>query len=153
MVSIEDKLKLDVTLGPLLHTLRYRPRSDPFNTDRTPNKKEEFLEQRQAEVDAVVSAIGTLPESQNVTIYIDGHTDTQASYEYNRDLSRRRAEKIESMLRQRVDFRNFKLAYFGERNLAVPTIDEIDELGNRRVEIFLCSDTLTKIQCQEPPRR
>ena len=109
-----------------------------FDTDRTtPNNFSEIYE--------VVSVIRQLHDRQNVTIRsirIEGHADTVASHAYNYDLSRRRAERVASLLQKAWGYRLYdiydpELDYFGETRLRVPTFDEVDEPENRRVEIVL----------------
>ena len=65
-----------------------------------------------------------------------GHTDTVGAGPQNDDLSRRRAQQVRQML---ID-RQFPAARIeavgrGERELAVPTADDVEEPRNRRVAI------------------
>lgn len=69
-------------------------------------------------------------------IVVTGHTDTLGGDAQNDDLSRRRAQQVRQMF---ID-RQFPAARIeavgrGERELAVPTADEVGEPRNRRVTI------------------
>ena len=67
-----------------------------------------------------------------------GHTDTQGKAEANEALALKRAGAIAEQLRQ-LGLQNAVLTVesHGERNLLVPTADEVAEPRNRRVEITL----------------
>lgn len=65
-----------------------------------------------------------------------GHTDTRAGGDYNDRLSMARAETVRAQLISRgFDPARISAAGRGERDLAVPTADGVDEPRNRRVEI------------------
>lgn len=71
-------------------------------------------------------------------VQITGHTDTTGSDEINDKLSRERAEQIRAMLvQQGLPFENAKVTGRGERELRVPTEDNVSEGANRRVEVIL----------------
>ena len=71
-------------------------------------------------------------------VQITGHTDTTGSDETNDKLSRDRAEQIRAMLvRQGLPFEKAKVTGRGERELRVPTEDNVSEGANRRVEVIL----------------
>jgi len=84
-------------------------------------------------LDRVVKA--ALPRSGS-DITVTGHTDTTGNSERNDELSFRRAEEIRTMLMQR-GFPGARIEAVGrgERELAVPTADEVNEARNRRVAI------------------
>ena len=69
-------------------------------------------------------------------VYVDGHTDTVGSREYNQDLSERRATAVAQELIVR-DVLPGRLIVrgFGETELLIPTGDNVNEPENRRVEI------------------
>lgn len=71
--------------------------------------------------------------SENIReIYVEGHTDSDASDDYNKDLSARRAENAQQFLRkQGVKDRMIFTEYFGESH---PTSDS--KAQNRRVQII-----------------
>jgi outer membrane protein OmpA-like peptidoglycan-associated protein len=69
-------------------------------------------------------------------VLVIGHTDTQGDLESNDELSRMRAEKVKGFLVGiGVAPERIKVAGRGERELLVPTADNVDEPRNRRVEI------------------
>lgn len=77
-------------------------------------------------------------------IMVIGYTDTVGSTESNELLSLQRAEDVRTLLMQaqlfvmhQVPLQRIEAVGRGERSLAVPTNDDVDEPGNRRVEILL----------------
>ncbi|QSI34548.1 OmpA family protein [Variovorax sp. RKNM96] len=69
-------------------------------------------------------------------IVVTGHTDTKGSGESNDQLSRRRAQEVVQLfVEQRFPANRVEAVGRGERDLAVPTADEVDEPRNRRVTI------------------
>jgi len=75
------------------------------------------------------------PDSE---VQITGHTDTTGSEETNDKLSHDRAVEIRAALvKQGLPFENAKVVGRGERELRIPTDDNVSELGNRRVEVIL----------------
>jgi outer membrane protein OmpA-like peptidoglycan-associated protein len=69
-------------------------------------------------------------------IVVTGHTDTKGSGEQNDQLSRRRAQEVVQLFVERQFPANrIEAVGRGERDLAVPTADEVDEPLNRRVTI------------------
>ncbi|TAJ68485.1 MAG: OmpA family protein [Phenylobacterium sp.] len=74
----------------------------------------------------------------NSEVQITGHTDTTGSDETNDKLSYDRAVEIRAALvKQGLPFENAKVTGRGERELRVPTDDEVSEPANRRVEVIL----------------
>jgi len=74
-----------------------------------------------------------------MTVFIVGHTDNQAAYEYNLELSRRRAEAVAGELA-----RGFRIAPTRMRavgvSFAAPVGSNASEAGralNRRVELVV----------------
>lgn len=75
------------------------------------------------------------PDSE---IQITGHTDTTGSEEVNDKLSLERAVEIRAVLaKQGLPVENAKVVGRGERELRVPTEDNVSEAANRRVEVIL----------------
>jgi outer membrane protein OmpA-like peptidoglycan-associated protein len=75
------------------------------------------------------------PDSE---VQITGHTDTTGTDEINDKLSYERAVEIRAALvKQGLPFENAKVTGRGERELRVPTEDNVSEPGNRRVEVIL----------------
>ena len=69
-------------------------------------------------------------------IVVTGHTDTKGNGEQNDLLSRRRAQEVAQLFVERQFPANrIEAVGRGERELAVPTTDEVDEPRNRRVTI------------------
>ena len=69
-------------------------------------------------------------------IVVTGHTDTMGTQERNDDLSRRRAQEVRQMFADRgFPASRIQAIGRGERNLLVPTPDEVEEPRNRRVTI------------------
>lgn len=75
------------------------------------------------------------PDSE---VQITGHTDTTGTDEVNDKLSLDRATEIRAALvKQGLPFENAKVTGRGERELRVPTEDNVSEPANRRVEVML----------------
>jgi OOP family OmpA-OmpF porin len=71
-------------------------------------------------------------------VQITGHTDTTGADEVNDKLSFERAVEIRAALvKQGLPFENAKVVGRGERELRVPTDDNVAEPANRRVEVIL----------------
>jgi len=85
----------------------------------------------------VLNSVATVLDRFDQTyIYVDGHTDTVGSREYNYDLSESRAEAVAEMLvRRSVIPGRLIVRGFGETDLEVQTGDGVDEPLNRRVEL------------------
>ena len=77
-----------------------------------------------------------IPRRSGAELLITGHTDTQGAGPANDTLSLRRAGDVREMFVQRgVPASHIEAAGRGERELAVPTSDNVNEPRNRRVEI------------------
>ena len=69
-------------------------------------------------------------------VYVDGHTDTVGSHEFNQDLSERRAEAVaHDLITRNVLPGRLIVRGFGETEPLVYTRDGVNEPQNRRVEI------------------
>jgi OOP family OmpA-OmpF porin len=69
-------------------------------------------------------------------IVVTGHTDTKGALEQNDMLSQRRAQEVVQLFVERqFPAQRIEAVGRGERELAVPTPDEVDEPRNRRVTI------------------
>lgn len=89
----------------------------------------------QAELPRIQQNMANFP---GVEVLVVGHTDTRGNGEGNDALSLRRAREVrELLLQQGVPAARIAAIGRGERELAVPTGDEVDEPLNRRVEIQL----------------
>ena len=84
-------------------------------------------------IDAVLTEINA---REGADIQIVGHTDTTGDGELNDRVSAKRAESIKTLLAERqVDPSIIRTSGRGERELRVPTEDNVDNGENRRVEI------------------
>lgn len=71
-------------------------------------------------------------------VQITGHTDSVGSLEDNDRLSLKRAEEIRTFLIGRgLEVKNIRAVGRGERELLVPTQDNVSESRNRRVEVLV----------------
>lgn len=92
-----------------------------------------------AESKLVLATVLERAKSRNsLDVSVIGRTDTQGKAEANEALARERANAIAAELRQ-LGLQDVVLSVesHGERNLLVPTADEVAEPRNRRVEITL----------------
>lgn len=71
-------------------------------------------------------------------VEITGHTDTVGTSESNDKLSYERAVEIRAALvKKGLPVANARVSGRGERELRIPTADNVNEPGNRRVEVIL----------------
>ncbi|RAK67500.1 OmpA family protein [Phenylobacterium kunshanense] len=71
-------------------------------------------------------------------VQIIGHTDTVGETEFNDKLSYDRAVEVRAALvKDGLPVENSRVVGRGERELRVPTADNVSESGNRRVEVIL----------------
>lgn len=84
----------------------------------------------------IPEVLATIRERRSVDTSVVGHTDTVGSNEVNMRLSQERAAIIATILTDAgIDPTMLETSSHGERNLLVPTDDEVSEPLNRRVEI------------------
>lgn len=118
------------TFGTTLQALPARPSAFMLHfvigTDElTPESKEELQK--------VLAALKDRPLPDVLVI---GHTDTVGEMGWNDRLSLQRAETVKGFLVEiGIPAERITTAGRGERELLVPTADEVDEPRNRRVEI------------------
>jgi outer membrane protein OmpA-like peptidoglycan-associated protein len=94
-----------------------------------------LTEESRAVVERVFAEIAARPAPDIVVI---GHTDTIGSTASNDALSLQRAETIARELQRRgIAPENVRASGRGERELSVPTADNVAEPRNRRVEIIV----------------
>lgn len=106
---------------PISHTLYFENDSDVLTATSA------------HEAQAILAEIATRSVADIVVI---GHTDTMGDTSYNDALSLQRAEKLRELLvGLGGDPRRISIAGRGERELLVPTSDEVPEPRNRRAEI------------------
>jgi len=116
--------------APALRALPARPASFLLyfvtGTDELTDESRRQLEKVLAELRA-----RPLPD-----VLVIGHTDTMGDALANDELSAQRAERVKGFLIGiGIPGERIRIAGRGERELLVPTADEVDEPRNRRVEI------------------
>jgi outer membrane protein OmpA-like peptidoglycan-associated protein len=91
----------------------------------------------EASLQLVKDALAKYKEIGNIMLFIQGHTDTMATAEYNLGLSRRRARAISAWFRSHG--LRIPIAYegMGEFTPLVKTGDNVSEPRNRRVDYIL----------------
>ncbi|MGR4869038.1 OmpA family protein [Variovorax sp. LARHSF232] len=95
----------------------------------------ELTPESQQALDGVVAA--ALARS-GADITVTGHTDSLGALQQNDELALRRAEEIKQLLVQRgFPVERIEAVGRGERELAVPTADDVSEPRNRRVVIVV----------------
>ena len=99
-----------------------------FDYDRADLKRESVPELRRA--------VEWLKENPDIRVEIGGHTDSVGSAEYNRDLSRRRAESVRNwFIREGVEAARLIATGYGEERPVADNGTEGGRARNRRVEM------------------
>lgn len=100
-----------------------------FDTDKTDVKPDS--------APTLEEIAGLLRTDPKLAVIVVGHTDNQGGYEYNLDLSRRRAEAVIRTLAasHRIDPKRLKAAGVGMVAPAASNDDEAGRARNRRVEL------------------
>ena len=94
---------------------------------------DELTEESKPELEKLLAAMRARPLPDVLVI---GHTDTMGEAAANDRLSAQRAERVKGFLIGiGIPGERIRTAGRGERELLVPTADEVDEPKNRRVEI------------------
>jgi len=135
-------LELTIARLPLQRATRFGPSVAPASAVAPPTFVIHFAF-GSAEIPPVARA--TIAEAAHTIlrtgvshVRIVGHTDTVGSDRYNQGLSERRAQAIRSaLLAADVPEDLISIRGAGERELFVPTDDNVREPQNRRVEIFI----------------
>jgi outer membrane protein OmpA-like peptidoglycan-associated protein len=95
--------------------------------------RDELTPESRIEMDKVFNELKTRPLPD---IMVIGHTDSVGALAYNDRLSLARAERMREMLVELgIPAERIKAAGRGERELLVPTDENVSEPRNRRVEI------------------
>ena len=92
----------------------------------------------QAESDSTISEIARLLELRpGLSLYVDGHTDSEGTDDYNQDLSARRAESVVAELLKEHGITAVRLESrgFGESQPVASNDSEAGRAWNRRVEL------------------
>ena len=94
---------------------------------------DELTPQSKAQLQNILAALKQRPSPEVIAI---GHTDTVGELANNDRLSAQRAERVKTFLIEiGIAADRIQTAGRGERELLIPTADNIDEPRNRRVEI------------------
>ncbi len=109
----------------------------PSGSDAIPAEEVGKLE---AAWGAVAAAVQKYGRQVPVKLYVAGYTDTVGATTTNQSLSDRRARALAQWFRSRGFGGELYYQGFGERALAVPTGDEVDEAANRRALYVLAAD-------------
>lgn len=118
--------------GAALAAMPVRPSSyllyfEPGSNTLTPASQAAFVKMRRE-----------ISERTALEVRVIGHTDRVGSRQANDALSKNRAEAIrDQLIASGVPADSLETVGRGERDLLVPTEDEVDEPRNRRVEINL----------------
>ncbi len=116
--------------GPLLMALPGRPKSFQLYFLEG---KDEFTPESLVELEKMLAE---LRQRGAPDIVVIGHTDRVGTLQFNDRLSLQRAERVRAeLVKLGIDQARIQIAGRGERELLVPTADEIAEPRNRRVEI------------------
>jgi outer membrane protein OmpA-like peptidoglycan-associated protein len=116
--------------GALLEALPGRPKSFLLYFLEG---KDEFTSESLVELDKMLAELRHRGAPDVVVI---GHTDRVGTLQFNDRLSLQRAERVRSeLVKLGIDEARIQIAGRGERELLVPTADEVPEPRNRRVEI------------------
>ncbi len=125
--------EVQASFGQLLAT---QPRaSDRFVVRFLPGSATELTPDSAVVIQAMLD---DLSKRKAPEIRVTGHTDTVGSLDANDRLSKQRAQTVVDILAaQGISLDLLEAAGRGERELAVPTADNVDEPDNRRVEIIV----------------
>ena len=86
----------------------------------------------------LLDAIASMKKRSPCVVDIIGHTDTVGSKSKNLLISLKRAKYIESIINDKgIDVLSLTAKGYGEEELLVDTPDNVSELKNRNVEIFI----------------
>jgi outer membrane protein OmpA-like peptidoglycan-associated protein len=95
---------------------------------------DEFTEESKTIVSSLLAEMARRPSPE---IAVIGHTDTLGTDQINDKISLQRAERVRDILitELKIAPERISVAGRGERELRVPTADEVAEPRNRRVEV------------------
>ncbi|MGQ0579683.1 MAG: OmpA family protein [Betaproteobacteria bacterium] len=127
---IEDPGVVRQTFTPTLAALPSKPASFLLYF---PRGEDELTAESKMEVEKILAEMAKRPAAE---ISIIGHTDTVGSSQFNDKLSLQRAKHVRQLFVARgVAPGSIAIAGRGERELLLPTGDDVHEPRNRRVEI------------------
>ena len=128
----EDAASVHARYGALLDARPLRPVS--YTLYFVTASAQELIPESIAVLEQLKAAIAKRPAPE---ITVIGHTDRVGSLEDNDELSLKRAQAVRDMLQASGFQAAMEVAGRGEREPLVPTVDEVEEAANRRVEISL----------------
>lgn len=85
--------------------------------------------------------VKVLNDYPDTNIEIQGHTDSDGSTKYNKDLSERRAIAVSNdLITKGIDVKRIVIVGYGEQTLKYQEITEEDKAKNRRVEFLITAN-------------
>tara|TARA_A100001015_G_scaffold321532_1_gene452780 strand:+ start:2308 stop:3234 length:927 start_codon:yes stop_codon:yes gene_type:complete len=90
-----------------------------------------------AEKNKLQDIIEKAKKNKELTIYIEGHTDTKGPHLYNLALSNKRASFIRNYLKEIKVMNKILIEGFGEKKPLLTTLDNVKEKKNRRAEVTI----------------
>lgn len=134
VVVVEKEMKTDlVTAGSIIQDIKSKGKVSIygvyFDTDSAKIKSESEP--------SVKEIAKVLNDNHDLNLYIVGHTDDTGEFEYNMDLSQRRAESLVNVLVEEYDISRNRLKPAGVGPLAPKASNETEDgrAKNRRVEL------------------
>jgi outer membrane protein OmpA-like peptidoglycan-associated protein len=88
--------------------------------------------------DRVAEILSTVKSRKSDEVFVVGHTDLVGNEAYNTGLSQRRANYVRNLLVSRgIKPNTLFVSFYGKARPLVPTLDEVPEPRNRRVEVIV----------------
>jgi outer membrane protein OmpA-like peptidoglycan-associated protein len=88
--------------------------------------------------DSLADVLKTIKYRKPSEVYIVGHTDLVGKEEYNLALSSKRANYVRDLLVSNgIKPNSLFVTFYGKSRPLVPTLDEVPEPRNRRVEVIV----------------
>jgi outer membrane protein OmpA-like peptidoglycan-associated protein len=88
--------------------------------------------------DLVAEILSTIKNRRSDEVFVVGHTDLVGNEAYNTGLSQRRANYVRDLLVSRgIKPNTLFVSFYGKARPLVPTLDEVPEPRNRRVEVIV----------------
>jgi outer membrane protein OmpA-like peptidoglycan-associated protein len=133
-VNIENEnielVTKDIALSPIEIGATVRLKNIYFDYDKTTLKPASFLE--------LNKVVDLLLQNPSLEIEIEGHTDSQGSDQYNKDLSQGRAQSVvDYIASQRISTQRLAARGFGESKPIDTNETEAGKANNRRVEFTI----------------
>jgi OmpA-OmpF porin, OOP family len=133
-VNIENEnielVTKDIAFSPIEIGATVRLKNIYFDYDKTTLKSASFLE--------LNKVVDLLLQNPSLEIEIEGHTDSQGSDQYNKDLSQGRAQSVvDYIASQRISKQRLAARGFGESKPIDTNETEAGKANNRRVEFTI----------------